>query len=71
MIRDRRTWEAFEAEWQRRNPPDLEVHFRIFDRMLELARALHAWPPADPLEGLEVDLQLARAINADVRLSAE
>jgi hypothetical protein len=47
MIRDRRTWEAFEAEWQRRNPPDLEVHFRIFD------------------------LQLARAINADVRLPAE
>jgi hypothetical protein len=39
--------------------------------MLELARALHAWPPADPLEGLEVDLQLARAINADVRLPAE
>jgi len=31
--------------------------------LLEMARATGAWPPEDPLEGLETDIRLAWAIN--------
>lgn len=63
MIRDRDRWERFEAEWQRRTPADGEEGFRIFEMLLEHARALGVWPPADPLEGIEVDLRIARQVN--------
>ncbi|HXF69772.1 MAG TPA: hypothetical protein VNK89_08185 [Thermoflexus sp.] len=71
MIRDPETWKAFEAEWQRQTPADPARHFRIFDLLLEIARDLGAWPPADPLEGIEVDLRIAQALRHDVRISAE
>ncbi len=71
MIRDPKTWEEFEASWQRNNPPDLNRHLQIFENLMEIARALGAWPPADPLTGIEVDLQIAQGINQDVRLPSE
>ena len=63
MIRDAAYWQKWEAEWQRRTPADPEANLRIFRTLLEMARAAGAWPPAAPLEGLEVDLRLAYAIN--------
>ncbi len=45
MIRDKKVWEQFEAEWQRSQKPNLEVNLRIFEVLLEHARALGAWPP--------------------------
>lgn len=66
MIRDRTLWEQFEAEWQRRQKPELEEHLRIFDVLLAQARALGAWPPQDPLEGIEHDIRLAKVVNTYV-----
>ena len=66
MIRDPDAWRRWEAEWERRTPADLEVNLRIFRTLLEMARALGAWPPADPLEGIEVDLRVAKAVNTYV-----
>ena len=63
IIRDAQYWHRWEAEWQRRTPADPETNFRIFWTLLEMARAAGAWPPEDPLEGLEVDIRLAYAIN--------
>jgi hypothetical protein len=31
--------------------------------LYEEARLVGAWPPADPLAGIEVDLRLAQALN--------
>jgi len=63
MIRDPVFWQQWEAEWQRRNCASLEVNFRIFWTLLEMAREANAWPPRNPLEGLDVDIRLAHAIN--------
>ncbi len=71
MIRDLKAWRAFEAEWQRQTPADPSRHFQIFDLLLGIARDLGVWPPADPLEGIEVDLRIAQALRHDVRISVE
>ena len=63
MIRDPQAWQRWEAEWQQRMPADPEGNIRIFWTLLEMARAAGAWPPEDPLEGLETDIRLAWAIN--------
>ena len=66
MIRDEKTWRQWEAEWQRSTPADPETNLRVFWTLLEMARAAGAWPPANPLEGLENDIRLARRINTYV-----
>ena len=63
MIRNAVLWERFEAEWQRSQKTDLETHLRLIERLIEHARALGAWPPQNPLEGIETDIRLAKAVN--------
>lgn len=63
MIRDLESWRRWEAEWQRLTPADLEAGLKVFQTLLEHARALGVWPPKDPLEGIEVDIHLAKVIN--------
>ena len=71
MVHDATLWEQFEAEWQRRQKPDLEVNLRVFEVLLEHARALGAWPPRDPLEGIEHDIRLAKVVNTYVEKPAD
>jgi len=66
MIRNRDLWERFEAKWQRRVPASLEENLRIFAMLMEYARVLGVWPPADPLEGIDVDIKVAKAVNTYV-----
>jgi hypothetical protein len=66
VIRDQEAWERFEAGFQRRMPANLEENQRLFATWLAQARALGVWPPADPLEGLDVDLRIAKAVNGYV-----
>jgi hypothetical protein len=37
---------------------------RIFEALYEEAKQLGVFPLKDPLEGIEVDIRLARALNA-------
>ncbi|SHK67855.1 hypothetical protein [Rhodothermus profundi] len=62
MIRDRKAWQQFEAEWQCSQEPDLEANLRVFEVLLEHARALGVWPP-HPLEGIDHDTCLAKVVN--------
>jgi len=71
MIRDTVLWEQFEAEWQRSQKPNLEANLRVFEVLLEHARALGVWPPQDPLEGIEHDVHLARVVNTYVAKPAD
>ena len=66
MIRDVKAWRQWEAQWQRTNRSRPEENLRIFWTLLEMARAAGAWPPADPLEGIETDIELARKVNTYV-----
>ncbi len=55
--------EAFERELIRSTPIDYERNLRIMEGLLEFARMVGAIPPKDPLEGIDVDIRWARAIN--------
>ena len=53
----------FEDEQVGRNPADYHANLRIFEALWDHATQLGVLPPEDPLEGLEVDLRLAEALN--------
>ena len=55
--------EAFEKEQMRREPPDHQRNLRVVEALYEHARRLGALPLKDPLDGIEVDLRLARILN--------
>jgi hypothetical protein len=53
---------VFEARMASAEPPDLLRALVAMDALVEEARALGAWPPGNPLEGIEVDVRVARAL---------
>ena len=53
----------FEDRLIRETPVDWAANFRLFAAMVQEARTVGALPPADPLEGIEVDIRLARALH--------
>lgn len=67
MIKDVAYWEAWEREYVRNQRVDFKRNLELMDAMYEHARLLGAIPPANPLEGIEVKIRLARVVNAQVR----
>lgn len=63
MIKDVALWERWEAQAVLSQPADFQKNLRLLEAMYEHARALGAFPPADPLEGLETKIALAKALN--------
>ena len=64
MIRRPDLVEAFEREYQRRQPHDYRQNLRIAEALYAEARALGVLPLKDPLDGIEVKIRLAKALNA-------
>lgn len=62
--------DEFEREHSRRTPPDYLRNLRIYEAMYEQAKAFGVLPPKDPLEGIEVKIRLAYALN-HVRASTD
>jgi hypothetical protein len=67
MIRKPELVARFEDELARREPPDYRRNLAIFEALFCEARALGLLPGPDPLEGLEDDIRLARALNSRPR----
>jgi len=63
MIRQPELLRALEDEWIRSSPPDLASALRSFDALWTQALELGVLPGPDPLEGIEVDIRLARALH--------
>lgn len=63
MLRRHPLLDAFEKEQMRKEPPDYSRNLHIFEAMYEQARRLGVLPPSDPLDGIETDIRLARALN--------
>jgi hypothetical protein len=63
MIHRTARLDDFERRERRAIPPDPDSNRRVFEAMYEHARRLGVLPLADPLEGLEADLRLARSLN--------
>jgi hypothetical protein len=63
MVRDRAFWEAWEAHYIASQPPDFPRNLQLLEGMYELARTMGVFPLANPLEGLETDIRVAKALN--------
>jgi len=64
LLRNRHLLEELEREFLSREKRDLEGNLELLDAMWEEAVHLQALPPSDPLEGIEVDLRIARTVNS-------
>ena len=63
MIKNVQKLQAFEAARTRAEKVDVEQNLRILDALYEEAIMLGALPPKDPLEGIEVKIRIAKAVN--------
>ena len=63
MITNPALLRAFEQDQIRNMPADLARNLAIVEALCQEARLLGVWPPADLLDGIEVDLRVAKAIN--------
>ena len=64
MLRNPDGVRAFEGARTRGPAHDEAVSRAVFDAILAEACAVGALPPADPLEGIEADIALARVLHA-------
>ncbi|MGH8104344.1 MAG: hypothetical protein ACREJQ_07480 [bacterium] len=63
MIKDRATLERFEARRIRDDEANLVRNLKIVEALYREAMALGVFRSDDPLDGIEVDLRIAWAIN--------
>ena len=66
MVKDPERLAQFEREQARRPGRDwsYEQALRLFEALWQQARAWGALDTADPLRGLEADIEIARTLNA-------
>ena len=63
MIKEKKILEKFETELIEKETVDIEKNLLIFNEMLEFAKEMKKIPPLNPLEGIELDIKYAGAIN--------
>jgi hypothetical protein len=63
VTRDWRMMRKLELDLMRKQGPDLAQNLRVMEAMYEEAKHLGAFPLRDALDGLEVDLKIARVVN--------
>jgi hypothetical protein len=66
MIKDKRLLAEFEEEELRKEKSDYGNALRLFEAMWKEGMLLGVLPLKDPIEGIEVDIRIARILN-DVR----
>ena len=64
MIKNVAAWKRFEDRLIRETPQlSLPESLRLLDAMWDEGRKLGVLPPSDPLEGIDVDIEIARILN--------
>jgi len=63
MISNSKKFRQFEKRYLKNQKTDISENFRIVEALLAEACALGVFPLKNPLEGLEVDLKIARVVN--------
>ena len=64
MIKNAALLDALEKSLAGQEIPDFNRNLRIFESLYREARSLGVFPLRDPLDGIEVDIHLARVIHA-------
>jgi hypothetical protein len=63
MIKDEKLLAEFNDELIRKEKLDYAAALRIFEAMWDEGRKLGVLPLKDPLEGIDVDIRIARILN--------
>ncbi|HBF42976.1 MAG TPA: hypothetical protein DDW42_04980 [Desulfobacteraceae bacterium] len=63
MIKNHPILQEFEKELIAKQRVDMEKNLKLMDAMYDEAAALGIFPLKDPLQGLDVDIKIARVIN--------
>jgi hypothetical protein len=63
MVKNAKKLQAFEALRIGAEKVNVEQNLRILDALYEEALMLGALPPKDPLDGIEVKIRVAKAVN--------
>jgi hypothetical protein len=63
VVRDWHLLHRFELDLMKKQGTDFSKNLRVIEAMYEEARNLGAFPLKDALDGLEVDLKIARVVN--------
>ena len=64
MIKDKKYLQEFEKEIIRSKKADISNNIRIVEALYKEAVSLGIFPLKDPLEGIEVDIKIAKVINS-------
>ncbi len=68
MVKNYKLLEQFEREQIRKTKPDFFYNLKIVESLLQEAQMLGVFPPQDPLEGIDVDIRIAKALNVRTTL---
>ena len=63
MIKNKAVWEKWERDYRRGEDTDINRNFRLLAAMYEEARALKKFPSENLMEGFEIKIKLAKALN--------
>lgn len=63
MIKNKKILEKFEKDFIRNTKIDFEKNLKIFEQLFKLAKELNKFPSENLLEGIEIDIKYAKAIN--------
>lgn len=63
MIKNQELLEKFETKLISSQKLSYEENLKIFESMWNLACELKIFPPENPIEGIEKDIELARILN--------
>jgi hypothetical protein len=58
------TFQTFEKKLLRKERVDIKRNFQIMNALYKEAVTLGIFPLKDPLEGLEVDIKIAKVVNS-------
>ncbi len=64
MIANPKKLQEFERKLLKKGKIDIMENFRIVEALYREAIALRAIPLKDPLDGLEIDIKIARIVNS-------
>jgi len=64
MVRNSRKLLAFEDRITRGEPRNLKKNFKLLDSLYREAVSLGAFPPRDPLEGLDIDIKISKVVRS-------
>ncbi len=71
MIKNPSLFQKFENSFIKNEHMSYDRAMRLFTGLYNEARTLGVFPPEDPMEGIEVDIRIARIINSCLKNSLQ